>query len=122
MDFLENRTVKYFIVIFSVEGANEAVIKRKDGIVERKIHDSFYLINVKQNYLDDNCFIYEINEVGSYIWNHIDKNNSIHSIAESIRTTMNIQDISFNDIKRDISEYINVLVEEGFLEVLDEKC
>lgn len=114
--------MKYFIVIFSVEGANEAVIKRKDGIVERKIHDSFYLINVKQNYLDDNCFIYEINEVGSYIWNHIDKNNSIHSIAESIRTTMNIQDISFNDIKRDISEYINVLVEEGFLEVLDENC
>ena len=113
MDFLENRTVKYFIVIFSVEGANEAVIKRKDGIVERKIHDSFYLINVKQNYLDDNCFIYEINEVGSYIWNRI---------AESIRTTMNIQDISFNDIKRDISEYINVLVEEGFLEVLDENC
>ena len=66
--------------------------------------------------------IYEINEVGSYIWNHIDKNNSIHSIAESIRTNMNIQDISLNDIKKDISEYINVLVEEGFLEVLDENC
>ena len=39
------------------------MINKKEYVVERKIHDSIYLINTKQNYLNDKCCLYEINEM-----------------------------------------------------------
>ena len=93
------------------------MVSRKEFIVERNIHDSIYLINIKQNYLNDKCCLYEINEMASYIWNKIDGNTPIDDIVNQILSDMDVQDISFDEIKSDVNDYICVLIKEGFLEV-----
>lgn len=44
------------------------MIRKRENIVARVIHDSYFLIDIKQNYLDDKARIYEVNEIGYYIW------------------------------------------------------
>lgn len=93
------------------------MISRKEYIVERNIHDSIYLINTKQNYLNDTCCLYEINEMGSYIWNSISEETSIDDIVKAIISDIDVQGIGFNEIKDDVTDYVELLVKEGFLEV-----
>ena len=94
-----------------------SMIRRKEYIVERNIHDSIYLINTRQNYLNDKCCLYEINEMGSYIWNKICEEVSLDDIVNEILSDIDIQDVSFDEIKNDVNEYICLLAKEGFLEV-----
>lgn len=93
------------------------MVSRKNYIVERNIHDAIYLINIKQNYLNDKCNLYEINEMASYIWNRIDGITSVDDIVNRILLDMDVQDICFDEIKNDVNDYICLLIEEGFLEV-----
>lgn len=93
------------------------MISRKEYIVERIIHDTIYLINTKQNYLHDKCCLYEINEMGSYIWDRISEETSIDDIVNSIMSDMDVLDVSLDEIKNDVNEYICILTKEGFLEV-----
>lgn len=93
------------------------MMNKKEYIVERKIHDSIYLINTKQNYLNDKCCLYEINEMASYIWNQIDGSTSIDEIANQIFCDMEIQDASFDEVKKDVNDCVYLLANEGFLEV-----
>ena len=93
------------------------MMKKKEYIVERKIHDSIYLINTKQNYLNDKCCLYEINEMASYIWNQIDGSTSIDEIVNQIFCDMEIQDASFDEVKKDVNDCVYLLANEGFLEV-----
>lgn len=95
------------------------MVNKKEYIVERNIHDTIYLINTKQNYLNDKCCLYEINEMGSYIWNCISHDTSIESIIECIISSIDIHDISRDEIRNDVIEYLNLLEKEGFLEVQD---
>jgi len=93
------------------------MVCRKDYIVERNIHGSIYLINIKQNYLNDRCCLYEINEMGSYIWNNIVGVTPIEDIVNKIISDMDVQDVCRDEIKADVTEYIYLLEKEGFLEV-----
>lgn len=95
------------------------MINKKEYVVERKIHDSIYLINTKQNYLNDKCCLYEINEMASYIWNQIDGNTSIDEMVNQIFCDMEIQGVSFDEVKKDVNECVCLLANEGFLEVED---
>lgn len=93
------------------------MIRRKEYIVERTIHDSIYLINIKQNYLNDKCCLYEINEMGSFIWNRISKGTSIDSIMKAIMSEIDVEGVNFEEISNDVRNYVDLLVKEGFLEV-----
>lgn len=93
------------------------MVSRKSYIVERNIHGTIYLINIKQNYLDDKCCLYEINEMGSYIWNRISDETSLDDIVNAIVMDMDVQDVSLDEIKNDVSDYVCLLAREGFLEV-----
>ena len=93
------------------------MVSRKNYIVERHIHEAIYLINIKQNYLNDKCCLYEINEMASYIWNKIGRNTSVDEIINNILSDMDVQDISLDEINKDVNDYIYMLAKEGFLEV-----
>lgn len=47
-------------------------INRKDNIVCRKIHGSYFLIDISDNYSGDKCSLYEVNQTGMFIWNNIE--------------------------------------------------
>ena len=52
-------------------------MKKKKNIILRKIHGATFLINICDNYCGDQCAIYEINETGEFIWNHLDGATSL---------------------------------------------
>ena len=41
---------------------------KNQNIVKREIHKEYFLINIKQNYLNDKCYLYLLNTMGNYIW------------------------------------------------------
>ena len=59
------------------------MLEKNKNIVLREIHDSYFLIDITQNYLSDVCSIYEVNEIGKFIWESLETLVPI-SVAEEI--------------------------------------
>ena len=94
-------------------------IKNKN-IVKRNIHEYAYLIDITENYLDEKCRLYEINQVGSIIWDLLDDycNDQINEISRKIKS-MIIDDIPFEIIKNDVKDFLSLMKDEGFLKEVD---
>ena len=95
--------------------------KRNENVVERNIHGAFYLINIQDNYLDDKCRLYEMNEMGSVIWNIIDVSSEEKSqIDYIVRYIIGliVDEVSFDDIRKDVESFIDSISKEGFLRVI----
>ena len=86
------------------------------NIVERKIHGSFFLIDISDNYAEDKCALYEINEVGSFIWNQIDGKRSLTDIAVELQKAI-VDDIDLQVLIDDASEFVESLLAKQFVEV-----
>lgn len=95
--------------------------KRNENVVERKIHGAFYLINIKDNYLDDKCRLYEMNEMGDVIWNILDissrEESQIDFIVNRIKELI-VDEVPYDIIKEDVESFIDSINKEGFLEVV----
>lgn len=90
-------------------------MKRYNHIVARKIHDSYFLIDTKQTYPNDKCSLFEINEIGYFIWNEIDGSRSVEEIANRLREQI-IGEIIYADLLSDVKEFFELLIEQQFLE------
>ncbi len=92
------------------------VYKTNENIVCRSVHDSYFLIDIKDNYADDKCRLFEINEIGHIIWCGLKKypSDQINCIANEIAQKL-VDDIDIQIICDDISEYISILKENGFI-------
>lgn len=91
-------------------------IRRNENVVLRNIHGCLFLINTKQNYLDDKCRLYEINEMGEFIWNNTMEEIDIDVLAQKICEVTN-EEIEREIVINDIIEFIKLLEVEGFMEV-----
>lgn len=91
-------------------------IKRNENVILRNIHGCAFLINIKQNYLDDKCRLYEINELGEFIWNNTIEEIDIDMLAQKICEVIN-EDIKKEIVLKDVKEFIYMLELEGFMEV-----
>lgn len=91
------------------------MVKRKTYIVKRNIHGDVFLINSKQNYLNDKCPIYEINEIGEFIWENIAESIELSKLVSLIIGAIN-DDVDENVVLIDTKEYLELLSAEGFLE------
>ena len=94
------------------------MIRKRENIVTRVIHDSYFLIDIKQKYLDDKARIYEVNEIGYYIWKQLDVVSDVDDIVDLLSNEIT-EDINRNFIKKDVVEFLNALQSEKFLEVID---
>ena len=94
----------------------DMIVNKNPNIVARKVHDSYFLIDITENYSDDKCRLYEINEVGNFIWNLIDGKAAATDIAESIKKAIT-DDVSVDEILLDVNGFINTLLKDGFVEV-----
>lgn len=92
------------------------MLKKRDGIVCRKIHDLFYLIDIKCNYYDDKCYLYELNEVGAFLWNCIDEYNTVALLTRRLLAEI-IDDVDEKIVEADVEQYIQNLMLEGFVEL-----
>ena len=57
------------------------LMRKNENIVARKIHGSFFLIDISDNYSGDQCAIYEINETGMFIWEQINGARDIEELV-----------------------------------------
>lgn len=91
-------------------------ISKKEGIVARTIHGSFFLIDITDNYSGDKCSLYEINQTGMFIWNHIDGSRSVRELAELLRDAI-VDDVDIELIYQDVTEFVSDLQKKQFFEM-----
>lgn len=92
------------------------IIKKNSKIVARKIHGSYFLVDISDNYSGDRCSIYEINETGMFIWNHIDDAGDIEGLTAALNNAL-ITPVDHNLLRKDITEFVSVLESKNFVEV-----
>ena len=88
-------------------------IKNED-VVLRTIHSSIFLIDISDNYKGDKCALYEINETGEFLWNSIDECGTIDSLVSALKNAI-IDEVPYDVLINDVTEYINVLMDKGFV-------
>lgn len=88
---------------------------KNQNIVVRKVHDTFFLIDISQNYLNDKCSLYEINETGNFIWQQLENVEDIQKIVNCLMNNL-VEDVDYLEVYADVEEYISILKKEGFLE------
>lgn len=86
---------------------------RVENIVERNIHGRYFLVNITQNYLNDTCNLYEINDIGHFIWDQLDGDNRVCDIARNLKDCLH-DEVDYEILLNDVEEFIELLVTEGF--------
>lgn len=94
-------------------------MRKNQEIVCRNIHGTYFLIDLEQNYFDEKCYIYELNSMGYYIWNHIDKYDFVEQFVLHLQSVITAE-IPFEILLNDVNEFISCLAEEGFVYLEDE--
>lgn len=93
------------------------MIKKNSDIVMRKIHGSCFLIDISDKYVGNKCALYEINETGEFIWNSINDERNINEITNILVAAV-VDEIDYEVVLSDVTEFINDLRRKGFLEVV----
>jgi len=94
------------------------MIKKNADIVCRNIHGSIFLINITENYNNDLCTIYEINDIGEFIWHQLETQRSISDVVDTLIENINNY-VEYRDIYEDAKEFIDTLVSLNFVEIID---
>ena len=81
--------------------------KRNENFVYRKIESEMLLVPIKDNVGDRGC-IYNLNEVGAFIWEHLDGSNSLETIKENILDEF---EISSETAVEDLNDFMSQLQE-----------
>ncbi len=95
----------------------EALI-RNDDIVLRKIADKFYLVNIRDNYLDDTCRLYVINEIGNFIWKEFDSPTTPEAVADKLYESLSDRP-EYAVVYKDVCDFTYSLISLGFLRSME---
>lgn len=91
-------------------------IIRKEHIILRKIHGSNFLLNITDKYNNDKCALFEINDIGSFLWDNISDSISLKELVEKLRSAI-IDEIEYDILYNDVIEFIISLLDKEFIEV-----
>jgi len=90
--------------------------KRNENFVFRNIDNETILVPIKDN-VGDMGFIYNLNEVGAFVWEHIDGRNRLLDIKDMISEEF---EVSSQKSEEDLCEFISQLNEiEAIIQVDD---
>lgn len=88
---------------------------QSEDIVMRKIGDSYFLIDIHQNYSTDNMFLH-INDIGGFIWEILGSAITVEGISEILLAKLSDRETCDRDeIIRDISSFIDLLTKSGYV-------
>lgn len=91
-------------------------VKRKDNVILRKIHGSYFLMDITDKYTNDRCVLFEINSIGAFLWDNISDIISINKLIEKLQSAI-IDEIDYNVLYQDVTEFIISLSDKKFVEV-----
>ena len=81
--------------------------KRNEHFVFRKIDNETILVPIKDN-VGDMGSIFNLNEVGAFIWEHLDGRNRLLDIKDMISEEF---DVSSQEAEEDLCEFVGQLKE-----------
>ena len=85
----------------------DQVFRKNENFVFRQIDDETILVPIKDN-LGDMGSIYNLNEVGAFVWEQLDGQKTLSDINEMLTDEF---DIPEEESKEDLIEFINQLKE-----------
>jgi len=89
----------------------EKTYGKNENFVYRRIGDETILVPIKDN-VGDMGSIYNLNEVGAFVWEHLDGKQSLSDIKDRIFEEF---DVSSDAANKDLSDFIAQLKEIGAL-------
>ena len=89
--------------------------RRNDNFVFRRIEDETILVPIKDN-VGDMGSIYSLNEIGAFIWEHLDGDRRLNAIMKLI---LDEYDVSANQAELDVNEFIVDLVDIDAVDLVD---
>lgn len=92
------------------------IFKKNDNIVARKIHDSFFLIDISDNYSNNKCALFEINETGMFIWNNINGSRTVEELVTLLKDAI-IDNVDYQILFNDVVDFTDTLTTKQFVEV-----
>jgi len=87
----------------------ELRFKRNENFVFRKIGDEMILVPIKDN-VGDMGYIYNLNELGAFIWQHLDGSSRLVEINKMILEEFEVSD---QQAEEDLCEFVDDLKEIG---------
>ena len=87
---------------------------RNRDIIARKIHDTYFLINSRENYLHDKCTLYEINEIGFFIWERIGEGTPRETVVRELQKAVN-ETVAYEVLYQDVTDFLYELEKLGFV-------
>lgn len=109
------RGIKNMKEITELIGRNDLLIK-KSNIVFRRIHGSFFLIDIADKFSTDRCTLFEINEIGSFLWNEISDDVTPEALTCKLLGAI-VDAIDYNVLYQDVNEFLLSLLQKNFIEV-----
>ena len=88
-------------------GDFDRIYKKNENFVFRKIEDETILVPIKDNVGDMGC-IYNLNEVGAFVWQNLDGRKSLQDIRQRL---MDEYEVSAKEAEDDLCEYVAQLKE-----------
>lgn len=85
----------------------DRIFRKNENFVYRQIDDETILVPIKDN-VGDMGSIYNFNEVGAYVWEHLDGKKTLLDIKSMIAGEF---EVSLEDAERDLLEFVNQLEE-----------
>ena len=83
------------------------VFRKNANFVFRQIDDETILVPIKDN-VGDMGAIYNLNEVGAYVWEHLDGEKTLFEIKNLMAGEF---EVSIEDAECDLLEFVNQLAE-----------
>ena len=90
-------------------------MKKRDDIVLRDIHGTYFLIDITDAYSEDRCVIFELNDIGKFIWENINTDVTEDIIARNLEKAI-VDDVDYMILLNDVKEFIQVLRNQNFIE------
>jgi hypothetical protein len=88
-----------------------ACFEQEDQVVTREIVGETILVPIRGK-LADMQRIFTLNDVGAYIWSHLNGSKDLEDICQGIETDF---DVSREQAEKDLKEFISELLEAGLV-------
>ena len=85
--------------------SSQAIYRKDDSIVSRRIEDEVILVPIRQSVADMES-IYTLNEVGAHIWEQIDGRRTM---AEILALVVEEFEVTGEEARKDLEEFISQL-------------
>ncbi len=88
---------------------------KNQNIILRKVHGSFFLVNISDHYDRDRCILFELNHIGAFIWNSLDVPKSIEEVSIILQREL-ADPVELSVLENDVEQFVSELRKLRFLE------